>query len=236
MVWAKDVQKNLQDMKNPQKAKVLSGFFKTKKGEYGEGDVFLGVTVPEVRRVAKSFGDLSFSEIQILLQSKIHEERMAAILILVHQFQSGEDAEKKKIYDAYLQSTKCINNWDLVDLSADKIVGQYMLQFGLDKKCLTNLAQSSFLWDRRIAMIATLAFIRVNQFDETFRLSKLLIRDPHDLMHKVVGWMLREAGKRDERLLRNFLDEYATRLSRTALRYAIERLVPEDRQYYLKLR
>lgn len=222
----------LSKLKNPQKASILARFFKTGKGEYGEGDQFLGIVVPDSRKIAIKYRQLPFSDISKLLESKIHEERFIALLILVHNFQKGDKKERKKIYDFYLSSIKFINNWDLVDLSADKIVGAYLL----DKKrnILVSLARSQKIWERRIAIIATFQFIKNNQFAETLKIAKILLTDKHDLIQKAVGWMLREVGKRNQEAEEKFLAKHYRQMPRTMLRYAIERFKPEKRLWYLK--
>lgn len=227
-----ELQKQIHSKKNPEKAKILQGFFKTGKGQYGEGDIFLGITVPDSRKMAKEFRDLSLAEIKKLLESKIHEERVIALLILVDQFEKATPEKKNEVYDFYLAHTAWINNWDLVDLTAHKIVGEYLLT--KNTKILTDLVHSKNLWEKRIGIVATLAFIRKGKLSETFRLSKILMNDSHDLIHKAVGWMLREAGKRDEVPLEVFLEEYAPIMPRTMLRYAIEKFSADRRAYYLK--
>lgn len=227
----------LKQKANPKKAKIYQRFFKTGKGEYGEGDIFLGLTVPETRKIAKQFEDLSLKEIQKHLKSKYHEERLAALLILVHNYQK-HPVERKNIFDFYLANTKYVNNWDLVDLTAHKIVGNFLHHFGKDyseyKILLTNLAKSSSLWERRISIISTAYFISQNDFSETLFISKLLMKDKHDLIHKAVGWMLREVGKKDLAVLEKFLKKHYKNMPRTMLRYAIERFPEEKRQRYLK--
>ena len=221
-------------MANHQQARILQRFFKTGPGEYGEGDVFLGIKVPVQRSVAKKYPDLPFSEIQQLLRSKIHEHRMVALFVLVKQYENGDKLARKNIFDLYLKNTKNINNWDLVDLSAPNIVGNYLLD--KPRQVLYKLAKSKLLWDRRISILATLAFIRNNEFSDTYKLAEILLNDKHDLMHKAVGWMLREAGKRDQNLEVKFLDRHARKMPRTMLRYAIEKFGPARRSHYLNLK
>ncbi len=228
------LKKELRGLANPQQAKILQRFFKTGPGEYGEGDIFLGIKVPVQRSVAKKYLDLTFSEIQQLLRSKIHEHRLVALLILVKQYEKGDLRVKQKIFDLYLSNTRNINNWDLVDLSAPNIVGNYLLN--KPRQILYKLAKSKLLWDRRISILATLAFIRNNEFSDTYKLAEILLNDQDDLMHKAVGWMLREAGKRDQNLEVKFLDRYARKMPRTMLRYAIEKFGPARRSHYLRLR
>ncbi|MEW6585091.1 MAG: DNA alkylation repair protein [Nitrospirota bacterium] len=225
------LKKDLQKLADPQKASILSRFFKTGKGEYGEGDVFLGIPVPEQRKVAKRYSSLSFPEIQTLLSSRIHEHRLAALLILVIRFKSANDAGRQKIVEFYLGNTKRVNNWDLVDLSAEKILGEYLLE--RDKSAIYGLAQSDNVWARRIAVISTFAFIKRHRFEDTLRLAEQLMNDRHDLIQKAVGWMLREIGKRDQEAEEGFLRKYHRAMPRTMLRYAIERFDQEKRDEYL---
>jgi 3-methyladenine DNA glycosylase AlkD len=213
------------------KKKILQSFFKTGPGQYGEGDVFIGVTVPECRKMARACSRISKRDVLELLYSEIHEERLISLLILVEWFKHGTLSQRKKIFDFYLKHAKCVNNWDLVDLSADKIAGAYLL--GRSKVPLYRLARSSDLWRRRIGMVSTLHFIRAGQFKDTLALAELLMEDPHDLMHKACGWMLREVGKRDEVVLEGFLKKHCRRMPRTMLRYAIERLSTVKKKKYM---
>lgn len=208
--------KELQKLKNPEKAKILQKFFKTGKGEYGEGDIFLGITVPEIRKVAKANKELSFAEIKKLLESKYHEYRLTGLLILTYK------PLTKDVVNFYLKNIKYVNNWDLVDLTAYKILGNWLLD--KDKKLIYKLAKSKNMWEQRIAIVATYAFIKNNQFQDTLKISEQLLPHKHDLIHKAAGWMLREVGKKDERILRQFLKQHSHKMPRTALRYAIERL------------
>jgi 3-methyladenine DNA glycosylase AlkD len=227
------LQSDLLSLKNPQKAKVLQGFFKTGKGEYGEGDLFLGITVPVQRKIAQQYSALPLSDVEKLLASRIHEHRLVGLLILVQQFQKGDAATQKKIFQFYLHHASQVNNWDLVDLTAPNIVGAYLLN--KDRKILYRLVKSNNLWERRIAMVATFAFIRQHDFKETLALATMLLDDQHDLIHKACGWMLREVGKRNEKVLKKFLDNHSTHLPRTMLRYAIEKFSEKERQHYLKI-
>lgn len=229
---ANTLKKAIKDKQNPQKAVILQSFFKTGKGQYAEGDIFYGLTVPESRILARQFQDIAFEEIPKLLHSKIHEERLIALFLLIEKFQKGDEKQKKKVVDFYLASTAWINNWDLVDTSAYKILGEYLLD--KETKILTRLVLSKDLWEKRIAIVATFAFIRKGRLDETFRFAKILMHDSHDLIHKAMGWMLREAGKRDRIPLEVFLEEYASVMPRTMLRYAIEKFSPVEKNYYLK--
>jgi 3-methyladenine DNA glycosylase AlkD len=228
------LQSELRSLSSPVKAKILQRFFKTGPGEYGEGDKFLGLTVPISRRLAIKYKDLSWPELTKLISSEIHEARLIALLILVHNFKKANEVEQGKIYSFYLRNTSHINNWDLVDLSAHEIVGGFLLK--RPRGILLKLARSSSLWERRIAMLATFHFIYHGQADDTLKIAKILLQDKHDLIHKVVGWMLREVGKRVSlNVERKFLNAYAVQMPRTMLRYAIERLPESERRKYLAL-
>jgi len=229
---AKHVMIELEQYSSPEKKQILQRFFKTGTGEYGEGDIFIGIVVPNIRKVAKKFITLQLPEVQKLLNSKIHEHRVCGLFILTYQFEKADAQKREMIFHFYLKNTKYINNWDLVDLSAPNIVGEYLLDKPRD--ILYKLARSSSLWERRIAILATFAFIKRKECKDIIALAKILLHDNRDLMHKAVGWMLREMGKRaDEKRLYAFLDEYAAVMPRTMLRYAIERLPEQDRQAYL---
>ncbi len=223
---------DLQNLKDPEKAKILSRFFKTGKGEYGEGDVFLGIKVPEQRKVAKKYTDLTLGDLQKLLSSKVHEHRLTASIILVNKYQKADEKGEKEIYNFYLKNTGNINNWDIVDTSAPKIVGAYLQD--KDKSILYQLAKSDSLWERRIAILSTFRFIKDNEFDDALKISEILLNDEHDLMHKAVGWMLREIGKRDQTIEEAFLKKHYKEMPRTMLRYAIERFDEKKRKAYLK--
>lgn len=226
------IKQELKLVSSKDKAEVLQRFFKTGEGEYGEGDIFLGVSVPSQREVVKKYFDkISISETIKLLKSKIHEERLIALLLLVKKCEKNKQ-DQKTIFEAYLNNVNWINNWDLVDLSAPNIIGNYLLD--KDRCILYDLAESSDLWKKRISIVATYSFIRNNDFDDTLKISKILLGDSHDLIHKAVGWMLREVGKRDINTLENFLKKYYRKMSRTTLRYAIERFDENKRLKYLK--
>jgi 3-methyladenine DNA glycosylase AlkD len=225
------IQKRLRSFATKEKAELLQRFFKTGPEQYGEGDRFIGVMVPQVRQVVKEFSDAPLSEALSLLRSSVHEERLLALLLLVHQFERGEDGDRKRIYTQYLKSTKYINNWDLVDLSAPKIVGSYLE--GRSRQPLYRLVRSRSIWERRIAILATFPYIRKGEFEDALALAAALLDDDHDLMHKAVGWMLREVGKKDIRTLEGFLKKNYQRMPRTALRYAIERFPEAKRKKYL---
>lgn len=217
---------------NPAKAKILAGFFKTGRGQYGEGDRFLGLTVPVSRAIARRHAGLALRDVEHLLHSKVHEERLIGLLILAHRFRLGDDGGRKSVFDFYLRHADRADNWDLVDLSADKIVGAWLLD--RPKGTLTALAKSSSLWRRRIAIVATFAFIRAGRLDDTFRVADLLMKDGHDLIHKATGWMLREAGKHDKTALVAYLKPRYKAMPRTMLRYAIEKFPETERKRYLK--
>ena len=216
----------LRQFADRERGKLLQSFFKTGPGEYAEGDLFLGVRVPAIRKIAREFRAMSMKDIRALLASKWHEDRMLALVILVHQYEKGSDAERDAIYRLYLRSAKSINNWDLVDTSAPRIVGAHLLD--RDRAPLYRLARSRNLWERRIALLGAGKFD-----DDIFAIVTIVLNDPHDLIHKAAGWMLREAGKRDRAALENFLQKHAPEMPRTMLRYAIERFPPALRKKYL---
>ncbi len=220
---------------NKTRAKNVARFFKTGPGQYGEGDIFVGLTVPMSRVIAKEYRDIPLPEIKKLLASKIHEERLIALLILTSRFSSSSPAQQKSIVDLYLNNTKNINNWDLVDLSASQIVGNYLQ--GKSIALLKKLALSSNLWERRIAIVSTFAFIRKGEYTATLTIATLLLNDTHDLIHKAVGWMLREVGKRaSKEALLGFLNDHAKTMHRTMLRYAIEHFNPKERLLYMHMK
>ena len=221
------LKKELNKLKNKKQAENLQRFFKTKKGEYEEGDIFLGIKVPVQREIASKYQDMPLEQLQTLLSSKIHEYRMISLLILIKKFKN----EKNKIFNFYLKNTKNINNWDLVDLSAGHIVGSYLLE--KDKSILYKLAKSNNLWEKRIAIISTSCFIKNNNYEDTLNISKILLKDNHDLIHKAVGWMLREVGKKDINKEEEFLKKYYKEMPRTMLRYAIEKFGGDKRRFYL---
>ncbi len=214
-------------------AKTNSSFFKTGEGEYGEGDVFLGVTVPLQRKIIKDFLHLPKKEIKKMLESEVHEHRFSALIILIERYKKADKKEKKDLVDFYLKNIKGINNWDLVDVSAHKILGDYYVKYGGVNK-LYKLAKDKNIWARRIAVVATFAFIRSDIFGPTLKISNQLLSDDEDLIHKAVGWMLREVGKRDEDVLVSFLNENIGKINRTTLRYAIERFSKKKRMEWLR--
>ncbi len=227
------IKKDLEKLANPEKAEILARFFKTGPGEYGEGDVFVGITVPKIRKIAKKYERLAKKDVLKLLKSPIHEYRLTALIIFVLQFEKANNGEQKEIYDLYLKNTKYINNWDLVDVTTPKIVGAYLLERKNKRGILYKLVESKNLWERRIAVLACFTFIRNNDFIDILKISKLLLNDKHDLIHKSVGWMLREMGKRDIGKLRDFLDIHSKIMPRTMLRYSIEKLNDRERKKYM---
>ena len=225
--------KELRAQSDPTKAASSSRFFKTGQGEYGEGDIFLGISIPDLRSMAKKHQACSLEQIENLLESEYHEARMLALILLTMQYEKADEKGKKAIVDVYLSHTNRINNWDLVDVSAYKILGDYVRD--RDRAVLDRLATSGHLWSERIAMVSTFAFIRAGETKDTFRFAKIFLTHSHDLMHKATGWMLREAGKRDVQALRLFLDTNASHMPRTMLRYAIEKMSAHERRRYLRL-
>ena len=226
------IRRELRAGADPSRAILLQRFFKTGPGEYAEGDRFLGLTVPQVRAIAAKHQSLPLADVKALLASRWHEERLLALVILVRQYERGTARQRDAIYRVYRRNTARINNWDLVDCSAGNIVGAHLA--GRERRVLERLARSPLLWERRIAIIATFFSIRRGELDPTLRLAKLLLDDEHDLIHKAVGWMLREVGKRDRAVLQRFLDAHARRMPRTMLRYAIERFPERLRHRYLR--
>ena len=229
---AADIQRELETYADPVKREYLPRFFKTGKGEYGEGDKFLGVVVPNTRTVAKQHKDAPFAVMAELLQSQWHECRLCALLMLVERFKKSGEKERKLIYDFYLSQTARINNWDLVDLSAAQIVGGYLEE--QDHTPLYRLAQSSLIWEQRISIVSTWQWIRKGRFDDTLAIADILLYNKHDLIRKAVGWMLREVGKKDKIRLCTFLDTRYRDMPRTMLRYAIEKFSPEERRHYMQ--
>lgn len=241
---AENVQKELRVFASAERKKAVEWFFKTGKGQYGEGDIFLGVSSPDMRRVSRKYRDLPFAELQKLIASPIHEERSCALSILVQRYEKGGERAnrapranpepRKTILDFYLHNMQYINNWDLVDCSAHKILGRAIHEGLQEVVILDRLAVSDILWERRIAIIATMYFIHKGQLDHTFRLAERLLADREDLMHKAVGWMLREAWKKDPAAVETFLIKHYPQIPRTALRYAIEKMEETKRQRFLK--
>ena len=224
------LRRELREAAEPERMEMLQRFFKTGPGGYGEGDVFLGVRVPAVRAVARRYADLVLEDVSDLLHSPIHEERLTALVILVRRYGRADESDKQSIFNLYLQNTPYVNGWDLVDASAPHIVGAHLLGRGETRgRVLDRLASSTSVWERRIAIMATFPFLRAGCCDETLRLARVLLGDGHDLIHKATGWMLREVGKRDQALLVSFLDRHTGDMSRTMLRYSVERLDPQLR-------
>ncbi len=230
-ITAKEISKRLRKMGDREDARFLQGFFKTGPGQYGEGDIFLGIRVPAVRKLAKEYQKLSPENILPLLKSPYHEVRLFALIFLVNTFAKADETTQKKIYDLYLANTRYINNWDLVDLSAPNIVGAFL--FTKSRKPLYQLSRSKSLWERRIAILATFYFIKNNQFADALKIAGILLKDKEDLIHKAVGWMLREVGKRDVKHLEEFLKKHCRVMPRTMLRYAIEKFTPARRKMFL---
>lgn len=232
----KDLERELRRLADPARARSNAWFFKTAPGQYGAGDKFIGLTVPKTRAVARAFKNLSLPDTAKLLTSPYHEIRLCALLILVENFtrakKQGEEKKQKEIYNFYLKNLKWVNNWDLVDLSAHKIVGAYLLNRPRD--VLYKLAGSKNIWERRVAIISTAYFIGQKDFADTLKISERLLEDKHDLIHKAAGWMLREVGKRDLKVLENFLEKYYRKMPRTMLRYAIEKFPEQRRRAYLR--
>ncbi|OGU70350.1 MAG: DNA alkylation repair protein [Ignavibacteria bacterium RBG_16_34_14] len=226
-----ELKKTVKENSNAYLSEFLQRFFKTGKGDYAEGDLFAGIKVPVSRKIAKQFNDLPLNELSILIKSKIHEERLIALFILVDKMKKADETKKEKIYKLYLKNLKYINNWDLVDLSAGKIIGEYL--FDKEKKLLFELSEGD-LWEKRIAIMSTLNFIKKKDYKTTLTIAKLLLKDKHDLIHKAVGWMLREIGNRDIETEEYFLKIYYKNMPRTMLRYAIEKFPEVKRQAYLK--
>ena len=228
----KTITQELQSLSNAEKREIFPKFFKAGKGQYGEGDRFLGVTVPNIRTIAKRHKEISLEEIRELLESEWHEVRLCALIIMVEASKKKDETLRQKLFDLYLSQTNHINNWDLVDLSCHHIVGEYLLDKSRD--ILYQLAQNRLLWDNRIAIVSTYAFIRKGQLEDTYALSELMMHHPHDLMHKAIGWMLREAGKRDSDRLYDYIMSHRADMPRTMLRYAIEKFSPIERSILMK--
>lgn len=230
---ADEVKKALKKVSCQERARINAWFFKTGKGEYGEGDEFIGVTVPVQREVAKRYFELHLSEVKKLLQSTVHEHRLTALLILVRKYEQGDEKEKKAVTRFYVTNLSRVNNWDLVDLSASKILGAHCFHFA-GAEYFYALVKSDNMWKRRVAIVATYAFIREGVLDHTFALSEMLLSDKEDLIHKATGWMLREAGKKDKKRLVTFLSNNSKNMPRTMLRYAIEKFPELERKIWLR--
>lgn len=233
---ARAASQALRALADPQKAAILSGFFKTGPGQYGEGDIFIGVTVPRVRSLAKTIGVLPLTETRRLLESKIHEERLLALVLLIHAFDKANVKEQTEVVRFYLSNTRHLNNWDLIDISAPRILGAWLLgrPEGEAEKILGRLAGSPVMWERRIAIVSTHAFIRKGQFEHTLTIAEKYLLDKEDLIRKATGWMLREVGKRDRKVLANFLKKRCAVMPRTMLRYALEHFSAADRASFME--
>jgi len=232
VITASQIRAALKRHADPRHASILQRFFKTKPGEYGAGDTFIGIKMPQVRSVARAFRSAPLHTAIELLKSPIHEERLLALLLFVEQYDKGDEEQRATIYNVYLKQTKYINNWDLVDLSAPQIVGRHLET--RDRSVLIRLSQSTSLWERRIGIMATFWFIKKGNFSDALMISEILLKDSNDLIHKAVGWMLREIGKRNITVEEEFLKRHYKDMPRTMLRYAIERFPENKRQDYLK--
>jgi 3-methyladenine DNA glycosylase AlkD len=235
---AKHVVADLKTLASVGKAAELQRFFKTSPGEYAEGDIFMGVVVPQTRKVAARYKDLPITEIAKLTKSDIHEVRLCGLIMLTNQFKKSKNLiDKKKLFDFYLKELKAgnVNNWDLVDVTAPTL-GEYLLQLEDPMAVLNKLAKSKSLWERRVSVVFTFAFLRAGDLEPTYEMAERHLKDKHDLMHKAVGWLLREMGKRDPDLLRAFLQEHCTKMPRTALRYSIEKFSDKERKKWLLIK
>lgn len=231
------IKSDLKKLAKKEKIPIYQNFFKTSHGQYGEGDIFIGVSVPNTRKVAKKYQNVSLNVIEKLLTSKIHEERLCAFEILCFKYEKSSKEEiKREIYNFCLENRKGMNNWDLVDLTAPYIIGDFLSNKNKEREILYKLAKSNNLWDKRISIISTAAFIKNNQFQDTIKISEILLKDKHDLIQKAVGWMLREVGKRDKKTLLDFLNKHYRKMPRTMLRYSIEKFPEPERKKYLKLK
>ena len=225
-----ELKRTVSKHSNPEKGKFLQRFFKTAKGEYAEGDIFAGINVPNSRKISEQFKKMSLNDLSKIIKSKIHEERLIALFILVDKMKKGEEKEREKIYKFYLKNIRYVNNWDLVDLSADKIIGEYL--FDKKRELLFKLVKGN-LWEKRIAVLSSFNFVKKNDYSTTLKICKLLLNDKEDLIHKATGWMLREIGKRDLKAEEDFLKLYYKRMPRTMLRYAVEKFPGRKRKSYL---
>jgi 3-methyladenine DNA glycosylase AlkD len=231
MPFQKQVKTELKKLSDPEHATKLQGFFKTGEGEYGEGDIFIGVRVPDQRRIAKKYKNIPLTDVLGLIQSGIHEHRLTALFILTEQFNKGDEEAKRRIVDLYLGNTAHVNNWDLVDSSAHKILGEWLVNKPRDT--LYAMVESENIWERRISIISTFAFIRRGDLGDALALARALIDDGHDLIHKASGWVLREVGKKDQSALERFLLKHYEAMPRTMLRYSIERLPEERKRFFM---
>ncbi len=227
------IKEELQSHANLEKAKIYLRFFKTGKGHYGEGDQFIGLTMPEQRKIAQKYMNINIQDLTPLVTSPTHEYRMTALLILTYKYKKANEDTKKEIYDFYIKHYACINNWDLVDVTAPNIVGEYLLDRKSRRRILYEFATSDHLWKKRIAIISTFTFIKNEDFQDTINIAEILLEDKHDLIHKAVGWMLREMGKKNEKKLLDFLDKYHKTMPRTMLRYSLEKLDQDKKDFYM---
>lgn len=237
LIRASQARKRLREFSSKSQVQIIQRFFKVQSGGYSEHDQFIGVKVPDTRKVAKEFKGLPLQGVKVLLVSKIHEERLLALIILVNRSQRADPKELKDLAGFYLRNLKHVNNWDLVDVSAEHLLGRYFFSqcsYSETRKILSRLARSKDLWERRISILATFHFIRQKEFKPTFEMAHILLQDEHDLIHKAVGWMLREAGNRDLKAEEDFLRHRYRKMPRTMLRYAIERFPEKRRRAYLK--
>ncbi len=232
MIMLNTIQRKLKKFADANRANISKKFFKTGPGEYGEGDIFLGIRVPLLRNISKEYEDVESEILKLLLNSPVHEERLLSLFILIRQYQNGTDGKKEKIFKFYINNTRFINNWDLIDISAPHIVGDWLMD--KSKKPIYKMAKSKSLWERRISIVATFTFIKHGMFSDTFDITKDLLQDKEDLIHKAAGWMLREVGKRDVLILKSFIKEHYANMPRTMLRYAIEKFPEPERKAYLK--
>jgi 3-methyladenine DNA glycosylase AlkD len=235
MNMVKDILKELKSKSNREKEEIYRRFFKTKQGEYGYGDTFWGLTVPDIRKIAKKYSNAPFTDVKFLVNHTVHEVRVTGYLILTYRYEKADIKEKEEIVDFYLSNLDGVNNWDIVDLSSYKILGDYLQTNKERKAVLYQLANSNDLWKQRISIVSTLSFIKKGEFEDTFKISKMLLNHEHDLIHKAVGWMLREVGKKDIQSLRDFLEENIKSMPRTTIRYAIEKMGNEERKRYMSM-
>jgi len=233
-IMIKEIEFELKKLGNEKRSEKTMSFFKTGKGEYGEGDIFIGVSVPEQRQIAKKFINISLLDLENLLQSSIHEFRLTGFFILTYKYEKANDEQKKEIYLLYLKNISFVNNWDIVDTTAPKVIGEYLFEFPDFRDILYKFAKSKNLWKRRIAILSTFTFIKNNDFNDALKISEILLADKHDLIHKAVGWMLREIGKRDLEMEKKFLDKWCLVMPRTMLRYSIEKFSVDMKKYYMK--
>ncbi len=232
MKISEEIKRELEKVSDPQKVKVLSHFFKTGEGDYGHGDKFLGIKLPDQRIIAKRyFKEAALDDIDNLLRSPIHEHRLTALIILTFKYPKANDEDKKRIYGFYLDHLEFVNNWDMVDLSAERIIGEYLLD--KDRSILYKLAKSGELWTQRVSILSTFQFIKHNDFSDALKICEYFIKSDRDLIHKASGWMLKEIGKRDEKVLVEFLDKHYKQMPRTMLRYCIEKLSDSQKRHYL---